>query len=307
MLAAAYLALGRAAEAAAAVAPVADTEAAAPALLYQAAQAAAALGDQAKAERYLRRAAAKDPKSLAARTLGMQLGSAGKLADACALLQPYAAAHGEDVDARLAAAFCALDLGQAPAAATLLNGLPADGPRVRLLRARIALLQGHPDEAISQLAPLAANPPESVAHDLRRNLAEAYLEVGRADAAARLLAGHTSNDLSLSLLFARARQQAGDPAGVLAAVAPFTARLTSAEPPADERALYAAMALEWGKALVSLQSWTEAVTALQTATRLDATSGPAWQALVQALRGAGRSAEAEQALARFRALSAAKP
>ncbi|HEV8630502.1 MAG TPA: tetratricopeptide repeat protein [Thermoanaerobaculia bacterium] len=307
LLAAAYLGLGRAAEAAAVVAPLAESEQAGPALLFQAAQAAAALGDEAKAETYLRRAAVKDPTSLAARTLGMRRGGEGKLAEACGLLQPYAAAHADDTDARLSAAFCSLDLGQAATASALLEGLPADEPRARLLRARVALQQGHPDEAIAQLSPLAANPPAVVAHDLRRNLAEAYLEVGKADEAAKLLAGKTAGDVNLSLLLARAKQQGGDPAGVVTVVAPFAGQLTAPAPPAADRQVLAAMALEWGRALVTLQRWGEAVTALQAATRLDAASAPAWQALVQALRGAGRSAEAEQALARFREASAAKP
>jgi tetratricopeptide (TPR) repeat protein len=308
LLAAAYLELGRAADAAAVLRPAADSDAAGAPLLFQASRAAAALGDQVKADAYLARAAAKEPRSAAARALGMQYGATGRLAEACRLLLPYVGAHPEDGEARLAAAYCSLEIGQADGVADLLKDLSADEPRVRLLQARVAAAKGRPADAIAQLEPLAASPPPAVAHELRRVLSESYLAVGKAQAVVGLLASHVAGDPTLSYLLARAQQQAGDPGAAVATLAPFAGRLTSQPPPADLPAsLLAGMALEWGRALLALQRWPDAVTALQAATRLDPGGAAGWQALVQALRGAGRREEAEAAIARLRSLAAPRP
>ena len=308
LLASAYLELDRAADAAAVLAPVVDNPAAGAPLLFQAARAAAALGDAAKAETLLQRASAKDPGSLAARTLGMQRAAAGDMAAACRLLQPYVGAHADDDEARLGAAFCSIETGQTDAADALLRPLPAELPRARVLRARVALLRGKPYDAIALLEPLAAAPPADAAYELRRNLAEAWLEVGKSQDAAKLLAGNVGDDARLALLLARAREQAGDPDGVIAAVAPFAAQLTAAQaPPNASPLVLGKLSLAWGRALLDRQRWGEAVTALQAATRWQADDAAAWQALVQALRGAGRRDEAEAALAKFRAAAAAAP
>lgn len=304
LLAAAYLELGRAADAAALLGPLADAETAGAPLLFQASRAAAALGDAAKADAYLERAAAKDPRSAAARMLGMRYGATGRIDEACRLLLPYVDARPDDGEARLAAAFCTLELGQADVADGLLKDLPSEEPRVRLLRARLAVSRGQPADAIAQLESLAASPPPEVAHELRRVLAESYLAVGRAQSVVALLTGQTAADATLSYLLARAHQQAGDPGAAVATLAPFAARLTAQPPPPElPPSLLAGMALEWGRALLALQRWPEAVTALQAATRLDPASAAGWQALVQALRGAGRREEAEAAMARLRTLT----
>lgn len=306
VLAASYIELGRAADAAAAVAPIAERDDAPPLLLYQASRAAAALGQGAQAEGYLARAAAKEPASIAARTLGLHRAAAGELVEACRLLRPYVAVRPADEEARLAAAYCSLQTGDLAAGEELLRPLPAELPRARVLRARLALLRGQPYDAIAQLEPLAASPPPEIAYELRRNLSEAWLEVGKAPAAVELLAGHVGDDLQLGLLLLRAREQAGDPDGVIAAAAPFSTRLLAAEAPKDvPRQTLAKMALSWGRALLNRQRWAEAVTALQAATRWAPDDAPAWQGLVQALRGAGRREEAEAAMSRLREVAAA--
>jgi tetratricopeptide (TPR) repeat protein len=308
LLAAAYLELDRAREAADVLRPIAETESAGAPLLFQASRAAAALGDQAKADAYLARAAVEDPRSVAARTLGMRYGAAGRIDEACRLLLPYVEAHPDDGEARLFAAYCALELGRAEVADGMLKDPPADQPRVRLLRARLAAQRGQPADAIALLESLSASPPPEIAHELRRVLSEAYLAVGRAQSAVALLTGHTADDPTLSYLLARAQQQAGNPAAAVATLAPFVPQMTAETPPKElPSALVAGMALEWGLALLALQRWPEAVTALQAATRLDPSSAAGWQALVQALRGAGRREEAEAAMARLRSLTAPRP
>jgi len=308
LLASAYLELDRAADAGAVLAPIVDNPAAGAPLLYQAARAAAALGDAATAEALLRRAAAKDAGSLAARMLGLRQAAGGDMTEACRLLQPYVAAHGDDEEARLGAAFCSIETGQTDAADALLRPLPAELPRARVLRARVALLRGKPYDAIALLEPLAAAPPADAAYELRRNLAEAWLEVGKSQDAANLLAGNVGDDVRLALLLARAREQAGDPDGVIAAVVPFAAQLTAAQATVNGSPLVLGkLSLAWGRALLDRQRWAEAVSALQAATRWQPDDAAAWQALVQALRGAGRREEAEAALAKLRAASAAAP
>lgn len=304
LLAAAYLQLERAADAAAVLAPIVDGEQAGAPLLFQAARAAAALGDEVKADAYLTRAAAADPGSPAARTLGLRRAADGRTDEACRLLRPYVGAHPEDEEARLGAAFCSIELADKEAAAELLRNLPDDAPRVRLLRGRLALLRGEPYETIAQLEPLAERPPPGLEHPVRRNLAEAYLEVARAPAAIRLLGGHVAGDPELTLMLARAHQQVGEPAAAVTAIAPFATQLTSpAAPPGMPPSLAAAMALEWGRALASLRRWPEAVVALQAATRFNPASAASWQALVQALRAAGRDDEARAAAARLLGLT----
>lgn len=137
LLGAAYIELGRAAEAQALLDPVAANETAGPALLFNAARAAFALKQEDKGEAYLVRAVAKGPKTLAARALGLRYARQGKVQESWNLLRPWVDAHPDDAEVRLAAAFCAVELGRRDEAETLLAPLPADHPQVQLLRERL--------------------------------------------------------------------------------------------------------------------------------------------------------------------------
>lgn len=308
MLGAAYIELGRFKEAQAILDPAASKEAAGPPLLFNAARAALALGQEEKGEAYLKRAAEQVPQSLAARALGLRYGRQGKVLDAYKLLRPWAQAHPDDQEARLAAAFCAVELGRGSEADPLLEGLPDDRPPVRLLRARLLLARGDPRGAISTLAPLAANPPKEIDRDLRWVLGESRMQIGEASAAVALLEGHTGNDPVLALLLAQAHQQTGSPEKVLATLKPFVDQIPDpARVEPARRSINAAMALEYGRALVAGARWAEAAAALEKATALDPSNTPAWQVLGQALAGAGRRDEARQALAKFQELSTATP
>ena len=309
MLGAAYIELGRFKEAQAVLDPAAAKESAGPPLLFNAARAALALGQEEKGEAYLKRAADQVPQSLAARALGLRYGRQGKVLEAYKLLRPWAQAHPDDQEARLAAAFCAIELGRGSEADPLLEGLPDDRPQVRLLRARLLLARGDPRGAISTLAPLEANPPKEIDRDLRWVLGESRMRTGEASAAVALLEGHAGNDPALALLLAQAHQQTGSPEKVLATLKPFvdqipdSARLAQIEP--SQRSINAAMALEYGRALVAGARWAEAATVLEKATVLDPVNAPAWQVFGQALAGAGRRDEARKALEKFQELSQA--
>lgn len=311
LLGATYLELNRASDALALLDPVAQTPEAGPALLYNAARAAIAVGQAEKAEQYLERAVRKLPEGQAARALGLRRGRQGRFDEAWQVLGPWIKAHPDDEEARLAAVFAALELGRAAEAEALLAGASKDNPRARLLQGRLLLVKGDPKGAIEALKPLAAGPPPpppEIERDLRGFLGEAYVRVGQAAEAVALLQGRTGDDLGLTLLLAQALQQTGEPERVLAAVKPVLEPLPDAatiEP--ARRPVYAALALEQGRALIAGTTagarWPEAVAALQWATQLDPSNLPAWQVLGQALAGAGRRDEARAALAKFQELS----
>ncbi|MFL6202962.1 MAG: tetratricopeptide repeat protein [Thermoanaerobaculia bacterium] len=313
VLGGAYIELGRFQEAQALLDPVAAGEAAGPPVLFNAARAAFALKQEAKGEAYLERAVARGPQSIAARALGLRYGRQGRVLDAYKLLRPWARSHPDDQEARLAAAFCALELGRGPdEIEELLSGLPQDLPQAIVLRARFIRVKGDPRGAISLLAPLEAAPPKEIEHDLRWTLAEARIQIGDAAGAIAVLEGHVKDDPELALLLAQAHQQAGSPEKVLVTVKPFldglpaaAADLARMEP--ARRSLDASIALEGARALVALGRWAEAVPVLEKAAALDGSNPPIWQVYGQALAGSGRREEAQKALAKFQELSKAPP
>lgn len=309
LLGGAYIELGRIDEAQALLDPVAATDAAGPALLFNAARAAFAKKQDDKGEGYLKRAIAKAPGSLAARALGLRYGRQGKIAEAYQLLQPWAQSHPDDGDVRLAAAFCAIQLGRGSEAETLLAGLPEENPQVRLLKARLLLSRGDPRGAVALLAPFEAAPPKEIDRDLRWVLGEARLELGEGAAAVALLEGHTDDDPDMALLLGQSYRQTGNPDKVLAVLKPFVDRLPadSAGIAEDRRAVFALIALEYGRALITSARWPEAVTVLEKATAFNPTNPAAFQVLGQALNGAGRRDEAQAALQKFQELSKNAP
>jgi len=303
-----YLQARRPEDALALLAPLADGGAAGPAILRNAGRAALALGQTDKAAAYLRRSVDKAPTSPAARELGMLLGSEGRAAESYELLRPWAKAHPEDGEARLAAAYDAVDLNRPPEAEELLSGLPADAPRARLLRGRLQILQRKPRQGVATLEPLLSGGIPELDLQVRRALAEAHLALGEAGASIDLLQGKTGADPSLALLLGRAQYQAGRPEDAVAILAPLAADPALQEPATgEERALAAGVALEYGRALVALARWPAAVAALERATRLAPESVQAWQVLIQAQLGAGRRDDAARSSERFRALEKAQP
>jgi len=301
-----YLESDRPADAIALLGPIADTDAAGPLILSNAAHAALALGQTERAVRYLQRAVKKVPDSPAARDLGLLLGSEGRIAEGYAVLRPWVAAHPDDGDARLAAAFGAVELERAADAEELLQGLPADNPRVQLLRARVRVLRDDPQNAIALLEPLAQNGPPELLPEIRRNLARVYVGTGASRKAIALLAGKVGDDPSLVVLLGRAQFKAGDPAAAVAVLAPSAkAALTAPDPTAPgDRAMTAELELEYGQALVSTSKWAEAIQALDRSTRLNPKVFQAWQLLGRAQLAAGQREAAEKSMAKVKELQA---
>ena len=304
-----YLESGRPKDALALLGPIADGDQAGPVILQNAARAAFALGDTAKAEVYLERAVAKAPVSPAARDLGILRGSQGQIAESYRLLRAWSLAHPEDQEARLSAAFGAIELDRPSEAEELLKGLPENEPHVRLLIGRAHLIKGEPQPAVAALEPLLKEAPSSLDLEVRRYLAEAHLALGESSAALSLLQGKADKDPSLALLVSRAHYQAGNAAEAAADLAPFANDLL-AKPPATprEQQITADFALEYGRALVALSKWTEAIPPLELAARLAPQSLQTWQLLGRAQLAAGRREDANRSMEKFRELqSGQKP
>lgn len=302
-----YLEAGRFQDAMSVLAPIADHELAGPPVLRNAALAALAVGQADKAESWLRRSVAKAPDSPAARDLGILLGSQLRIAESYSLLRPWALAHPDDTEARLSAAFGAVELDRVPEAEELLNGLPEDDPRARLLRGRVQLLKRDPQAVIATLEPLLKGAPPNLESSARRYLADAHIALGQSAQAVAVLQGKVGQDPSLALLLAKAHYKSGDPAAAAAALEPFARTLLARDPvPAGERVLTADVALEYGQALVALSKWNEAAAALEKATSLAPQSLQAWQLLGRAQLAAGRREDATKSMERFRELQSAQ-
>jgi tetratricopeptide (TPR) repeat protein len=295
-----YLEAGRPKDSLALLGPLADGGQAGPVILQNAARAALALGQTAKAEAYLERAVAKAPVSPASRDLGLLWGSQGRLADSYRLLRAWSLAHPEDQEARLSAAFGAIELNRPPEAEELLRDLPEDNPRARLLRGRVHVLRGEPEAALALLQPLLASAPPALELEVRRYLAEAYVALGKSSEAIALLQGKTGTDPSLAILLSRAHYQSGNPGDAAADLEPFAAKFLTQEPTTVGNRLAADLALEYGRALVALSKWTDAIAPLETAARLDPRSLQAWQLLGRAQLAAGRREDANRSMEKFR-------
>ena len=296
-----YLEADRPKEALELLGPIADTDVAGPLILNSAARAALALNQTARAEKYLKKAVAKAPDSPAARDLGLLLGSEGRLEESYLQLRPWAVAHPDDAEARLSAAYDAVELDRLPEATELLQGATDDDPRVRLLHGRLQLMQQKPREGMALLEPLLQNGPPGLNLSVRRYLAEGHLAVGESKAAIELIKGKVGDDPSLGLLLSRAYYKDGDPTNAAAVLEPFARNLLAGEPSsASERSILSNLAVEYGRALVASSKWPEAISALTRATQLDPNSLQGWQLLGRAQLAAGQRDDANKSMEKFR-------
>jgi tetratricopeptide (TPR) repeat protein len=297
-----YLETGRPADAFALLGPLADGPQAGPVVYFNAARAALALNKDEVAEGYLERATKLAPDSTAARELGLLRGRLGKTEAAYALLLPWSRAHGDDVEVRLAAAYCAVELERPAEAQALLAGIAAGDPRAQLLRGRAKLAARDLQGALQMLDPLVASAPDPVQGQARRYAATAHLALGESAKTVALLEGKVGDDPSLAFLLARAQLQSADPAKAVATLEPFARALPPVESPPAERALAAAVALEYGRALVGANRFADALPALDKAARWAPEKAEAWQALGQAQMAAGKREEAAASLKKLQDL-----
>lgn len=294
LLAGLYLEENRALEAWQVVAARSRDEDADPALLFYAGRASLALGDTERGRALLERAVALAPVSPAARELGLMLARENRCPRALETLRGWAAPRPDDLEARRAAAFCALELQRPDEAERFLAELPADDPGVRLLTARLAVVRGEGERALSLLQPLLAQAETVKLRDVKRIGARAHLLVGNPAAALALLAGATEGDPQLKLLLAEAQAASGDPAAALATLEPVLARFGDpAAIPADRRPFAGQLFLRQGLILSDLGRRLEALAALERAAGL-APSAEGERRRAALLGELGRSAEAAE-------------
>jgi Flp pilus assembly protein TadD len=305
LIGALYLQINRPKEALAALQPLADSENAEPAVLYNAGRAAILSGNVDAGRLYLTRSVMKQPASPAARDLGFLTAREGRVVEAYSMLRPWALRNPEDTDARLMAASLALQLERPDAAAELIQGLPETEPALRLLRGKILVQKKDGPGAVALLRPLLANHPQGMDLEIRRNLAEAELLAGNAAEAVKLIEGHTAGHPTIALLLAQAQRKAGNAAAALATLKPLADQLpTNANEMGDPRPA-AGIALEYGTLLLEAGKAQEAGPFLERSTLYYPRNPEAWKALAKALDASGRKEDARKALAQ--AEEAAKP
>ena len=280
------------------------------AVLYNAGRAALETGEGEKGDGYLERSLALQPRSPAARLLGLRRGAEGRTAEAYRWLRPWAMANPEDVEARLAAAVAALKLERLPEAQSLLQGLDENSPRVRLLRADLALKQRDPSAAAAFLEPLVGQVEPAMEADVLVLLSSAWLELGRSSEVVNLLSDRITDRPRLALALARAQNQGGDPEAAIETLDPFVQpvliRNPEEMPQSPVRALVASITREQGRFLLAVDRASDAVGLLERSAILDPWSRETWQELARALAALGETAKAEAALERFRQLAEAR-
>ncbi len=285
------------------LAPLTEREPADAGVLYNAGRAAEAAGRVQDAGEYYRRSLGVQPYSPALRALGMMLGRYGHPAEAYAFLQPWTASNPGDLEARAAAAAGAIALERAPEAEALLEGLPADDPGVKMLRAQVLLQQADPWGAIGELRDLAADPAPDIGGGIRRTLARAYLVVGEAEGALEQMESLEGAGPEDAVLLASAYFQAGRLDEAIATLAPYAEPLPENPAPENPPPVARDIVLEYGRYLHSSGEAARAVPFLRLATELDAGKADAYQALGQALAASGEREEAREVLERFQELS----
>lgn len=274
-----------------------------PAVLYNAGRAALALGQMQRAGEFFDRSIQVDPSSPARRELGLMLGRGGMYTRALALLKPWATQYPTDIEVRLAAAFCAVQLERVPDAEELLSDLPQSQPQVSLLWSRLLLIKGDPWGAVNTLTAILESAPETMQLDVRRVLADAYAAVGQAAQAVEVLAGYSERDPSIALQVGLAQYQSGDLDAALETLRPFAEGLAGSPDPALPATLAADLALHYGRFLAMAGERERALPYLEQATSMDPDDKQGWQILGQTLAALGRRDEAKLALERFQEIS----
>jgi len=303
LLGTAYLEAGRAADALQVLTPLASGEHPDPAVLFNAGRAALATGQVAAGERFLERSVALQTGTPAARELGLLRGTQGRMHDSYRLLRPWVLANPEDREARLAAALAAIQLDRLSEAEALLDDLPPEADRVRLLWGKIRLLRDDPQGAVATLAPILESGGSAVELEARRVTAEAQVALDKPEEAVALLEGRTAGDPAASLALGQAQFRAGRADDAIATLQPFAEHLLQVDPSSQvqmgNRDLAARYGLAYGRFLAAEARHEEALPNLVLATRLQPNNQYAWKLLANTLTALGRNAEAGVARKHF--------
>lgn len=276
-----------------------------PAVFFNTGRAAEALARFTEAVAFYRRSVALDGFSPAVRALGMLLGRLGRSEESYELLKTWLEANTNDHPARIAAAAGAVDLGLADDAESLIEGLPPGAPAIRLLRGRILLRRDDPWGALGQLQPLAEQPPPALELDVRRSLADTWLQVGDPEAAIEQMKLIPPGDPTDTVQLANAYSQAGRLQDAIDTLAPLAEPLVGSEPPEDPGALALNVLIDYGRYLLSAGDAQKALSFLQLAAEIGPDFAGAFEALADGLEASSRSDEAAAARARYETLTEA--
>jgi Flp pilus assembly protein TadD len=300
-----YVEIGRPREALAVLKPLADSEDAQPAVLYNAGRAALRAGQVDEARVYWTRSVLKQPDSPAARDLGLLTAHNGHVVEAYSMLRPWVLRNPTDSEARLMAANLAVQLERGDDAAQLLSGLPDTDPAIRLLHGKVLVLKKDGPGAVALLKPLLTQHPQGMDLEVRRSLAEAELLAGQPAEAVKLIDGKVAGHPALVLLLARAQRQAGNAAAAAATLKPIADKLPANANSIGDPRPAAGIAMEYGSLLVDAGRAAEAIPFYEKATAYHPRNPDAWKGLARAFDAAGRKPEAQKALAQ--AAEVAKP
>jgi predicted Zn-dependent protease len=304
MLGALYVEATRFEDALRVLRPLADYSLADPGVLYNAGRAALAAGDEKAGELYLLRSTAREPLSPAARELGLHYGRLGRNADAFNMLYRWAKLRPEDAEARMAAAQAGVRVGRPVEAREMVEGLNAASEPVRVLRASIAELEGKPELVLTELGALVVKPPMGLERETRLLAGRALLETNRPGEALRVLQGGNVSDPLLALYFAKALSLTGQNPAAVAALAPFVAYLGKLEAGKQPPPYSGEILTDHALALAASEKPAEAITSLETGLKVVPSHAPAWAALADLLKKAGRAVDARKAQARADQLAA---
>lgn len=278
-----------------------------PAVLFNTGRAAEALARFTDAVAFYRGSVALDGFSPAVRALGMLLGRLGRSEESYGFLQTWLQANPRDHPARIAAAASAVDLGLADEAEALIEGLPRDAPVIRLLRGKIFLRRDDPWGALGPLQILAEQPPPALELDVRRTLADTWLQVGDPEAAIEQMKLIPPGDPADAVQLANAYSQAGRLQDAIDTLAPLAEPLVGSEPPEHPGALALNVLIDYGRYLLSAGDAGKALSFLQLAAEIGPDFAGAFEALADGLEASGRPEEAAAARARHETLTAAPP
>ncbi|HEY0514705.1 MAG TPA: tetratricopeptide repeat protein [Thermoanaerobaculia bacterium] len=291
-----FVEIGKPQEALKVLKPLADTEDAEPAVLYNAGRAALLAGQTDAGRIYLTRSVLKEPASPAARELGLLTAREGRVVEAYSMLRPWVLHNPTDAQARLMAASLAVQLERPDDAAQFLEGMPDDAT-IQLLNAKVRILRKDGPGAVALLKPLLAKHPQGMELEVRRSLAEADLLAGQPAEAAKLIEGRAAGHPALVLLLARAQRQAGNAAAAAATLKPLADKLPESASGLGDPRPAAGIAAEYGALLVDAGRAAEAVPFYEKATRYYPRNADAWKGLARAYEASGRKADAQRALA----------
>ncbi|MFQ5527686.1 MAG: tetratricopeptide repeat protein [Thermoanaerobaculia bacterium] len=301
LIGAIYAEIGPQSKALELLAPLADSANADPAVLYNAGRAAVAEAQLERGEGYLRRSLELEPGTPATLALGILLASTGRCQEAYPMLFSWLPEPGEDPEASLVAALCAVELHRPPDVEKFLAPLSGEDPRVQLLQAKLLLLRSDPNAAIAVLEPLLENHPPSMELDVRRTLADVYAGTGSAQKAIGVLEGKVGDNPEGVLQLALAKYQTGDLVGAASALGPVAGRFLDhlAQQVSAPPGYPPAILVEYGRFLALTGKQEDSLPYLYAATRVDPDNRRGWQQLGQSLAAVGRREEAREALDRF--------